>query len=132
MLPPPSWLCHALCSWIVSLIVAAICSLMFPLIARMVGGLSSAASRNMVCWTLSLVCCGLSAKGPLGFSLAWFTLHFLCKMLLLLTAGCWLWLVCADCLCVGKSWLVCLGLSLLPEAFLPCWMLFMFRVCRPV
>ena len=72
------------------LVLLLFCSLMFSLVAWMVGGRLDAALCNLVCWTFCLwyvVDCLGAVEGPPGFSLAWFTLHHLYRMLLLLTAG---------------------------------------------
>jgi hypothetical protein len=57
----------------------------------------------------------------------------LCVLLLVVRVVelCWLWLVCADCLYVGMSWLVRLPSLVAWSIFLPFWMPSMFRVCRP-
>ena len=76
-----------LLEWLVLLLF---CSLMFSLVAWMVGGCLDAALCSLVCWTFCLwyvVDCLGAAEGPPGFSLAWFTLHHLYRMLLLLTDG---------------------------------------------
>jgi hypothetical protein len=72
------------------LVLLLFCSLMFSLVAWMVGGRLDAALCSLVCWTFCLwyvVDCLGAVEGPPGFSLAWFTLHHLYRMLLLLTAG---------------------------------------------